>query len=112
VWAEISVRETFLGRMMRTFLKPAPVRLRGFEKDGTSFVRDIIPSMTRQGFLLSPRVESWEPLAAIADGRGSGQQLVGLRVEALSLGRFSSEHFYYPEVTVRMTTLRSPRILR
>jgi hypothetical protein len=112
VWAEISMRETFLGVMMRTFLKPAPVRFRAFERDGTTFVRDIMPSMTRQGFLLSPLVESWDPLAAISDGRGSGQQLVGLQVEVWSLGRFSSVLFYRPEVTVRMTTLRSPRGLR
>ncbi len=113
VWAEIAVRETFLGKIVRMFLKPAPVTLYAFEKDGTTFGRDIMPSMTRQGFLLSPVVmESWDPLAAIADGRGTGQQLVGLRVGAWSLGRFSSELFYRPEVTVRMTTLHSPRSLR
>ena len=65
-----------------------------------------------EGLGPSPLVESWDPLAAISDGRGSGQQLVGLQVEVWSLDRFSSELFYRPEVTVSMTTLRSPRSLR
>ena len=108
VWAEISVRETLFGSLMRALFKPAPVRLYVLQKNGTAVVRDVVPAMTREGFLLSPVVDSWNPLADVAAGRGSDRQVVGVRVGARPLG-FPVERVYRPEITVSLTILRSSR---
>jgi len=108
VWAEISVRETLAGRLMRTLFKPAPVRLYVVQKNGATFVQDVVPAITREGFLLSPLVDSWIPLLKVAGGRGSQRQVVGVSVGLRPLG-FPPEWLYRPEVTISTTILRSSR---
>lgn len=108
VWAEISAPETLPGRLLAAALKPVPLRLRTFLKDGTIVVHPITPSMTRLGFVLSPYAADWRPLAAVAAGQTSGKQVVGIEVDHWDIGQFTSAPFYRPEATVRLTPIVPP----
>jgi len=104
VWAEISVPRTFLGTVMGTTLKPVPVLLSVVLRDGTTVRHPITPSLTVDGFLLSPYARGWDPIAAAAEGGQSGKEVVALQLERWALGAVSSDRFYRSEATVRLTT--------
>jgi hypothetical protein len=108
VWAEISAPETPLGRLVAAAVKPVPLRLRTFLKDGTMLVHPITPAMTRQGFLLSPYTVNWQALGDVAAGQRSGKQVVGIQVGQWSIADFSSKRFYQPQALVRLTAIRAP----
>ena len=110
VWAEVSVPRTVFGALTETILKPAPVLLRVVLKDGTTVGHPIMPSLTTAGFLLSPYTAAWQPLADLAAGGSSGKQVVGLQIERWALGALSSDRWYRPEATVRLTTFGAEQL--
>lgn len=108
VWATLGVRETLRGKLVRTFLKPAPLMLQLQMQDGRTALHEVLPPMTSQGFLLSPYPSSWQALEAGARGESAGDAVSAFRVVGWSLGPSRSELFYEPEVDVTLTPLSAP----
>jgi len=109
VWAEFTVQETLLGKLIRGFLKPAPLSLQVRLRDGRSVIHPVLPTMISQGFLLSPYPSSWQTLEAAARGSVTGDSVAALQLGAWSLGSSPSGLFYEPEVQVTLTTLSKPQ---
>jgi hypothetical protein len=57
IWAEIEIKHTFIGRLIRFLFKLPRLSLRVNLRDGQEKMFRIIPEMVRTGFLLSPLVE-------------------------------------------------------
>jgi hypothetical protein len=60
IWAEIEIKPTFIGRLIRFLFKLPRLSVRVNLTDGQERMFRIIPEMVRAGFLLSPLVESNE----------------------------------------------------
>jgi hypothetical protein len=57
IWAEIEIKHTLIGRLIRFLFKLPPLSVRVNLRDGQEKMFRIIPEMVRTGFLLSPLVE-------------------------------------------------------
>lgn len=58
IWAEIEIKHTLFGRLMRFLFKLPEVSVKVILNDGQGKVFRIIPEMVKAGFLLSPLVEN------------------------------------------------------
>jgi len=109
VWAELTVQETLLGKLVRNFLKPAPLLVEVGVRDGRTAHHVMLPTLTSQGFLLSPYPASWQTLEAAASGSGTADSVATLRLVGWNLGLARSDRFYEPEVQVTLTALHGQR---
>lgn len=69
IWAKIDVRPTFLGRIVAMLFKPPVMSILVHHADGSDGRYRFIPSIGRQGFLLSPTVSSRADFAALMEGK-------------------------------------------
>lgn len=70
VWCELTLRESFAGRLRATVYQQQPVHLEVFYADRPSPSRyRLVPGMVATGFLLSPRVDDEAALTDLQAGR-------------------------------------------
>ena len=58
VWIEVDLAPSVRGWICSLFYKPPRIEIRTNDSDGNQFVHRLIPSMSRAGFIINPRLES------------------------------------------------------
>jgi hypothetical protein len=82
IFATIDIRRRFRGRVADLFLKSTPVYLRAHYTDGSEGRYRLIPAIAREGFVISPLIESTVDYLRLALGRAD---LVPRRVQWFSV---------------------------
>ena len=104
VWVSVEVRKTFLGSLFGMLYKLPPVILDVRLQDGTAHAFRIVPAMAREGFVLSPLVDTPARFAQLFDPSASSQ--MPPRVSQIALVGYSGVRWLYQEqIDVRFAHL-------
>jgi hypothetical protein len=68
VWVQLDLAPSIRGWLRGLFYKPPRLEIRTNDSDGEQFVHRLIPSMSRVGFIINPRLESSRDLLTSAVG--------------------------------------------
>jgi len=89
VFASISIRPTWLGRVMGIVYKPDQLQITVALADGTSRTHRLVSGMARAGFLISPWIQSTWEFGALYGGVDylAGQEVISFAVKPVGQGR-------------------------
>jgi hypothetical protein len=108
VWAEISVRPAFLGRILAALFKPPQLHILFRYEDGHTETFRYVSAMGRSGFIISPVIHDAREFAALS-ARGRDQYFSGTRPTSVEIkGDPGDRLFWQRAFKVRLRRIEVP----
>lgn len=106
VWAELDLKRSIFGAIIHFIYKSPHVQINVRTKDSVEHVFQVIPEMTKTGFLLSPLVESNVDFLNLFLNEGDHRNFI----QTISINSPDAPHYYWEnKVNVRLSSINLDR---